>query len=746
MNRMLYILICIISMAIMPTKSNAVQSLGTPSDNVFIISIPGLSFKEIHPEVLLDYPHLLKLSEEGVVGALNIRTPYKGIEDSYLTIGAGAMATSKEDYNGMHRDEIKDGDHAAVLYERYGLKLRHTAHIIVPEIVAIQGSNAATHYRSRPGLLGDVLEGAGIGVAVFGNRDRGHAGDGAQEKSSLKRVAPLMLMNGQGLIDHGAVDRSMVVTDRERPFGIKTNYARILQQLGAMSGPTVSLIELGDLDRLYVDKGVYSGERFKHLKAIVLQEIDAFVGSIVAQMAPTDRLMILSPEVNPEAEKGKSLFSPFFLYRQGLVAGIVTSDTTHRAGIIANIDLAPTILASYHLDKPSGMIGFPIHQQPKEGNLTWLHGEVHDIEQVYRMRPLLLYPFVIYQMIVLLAGLLLAFQNKIHFAYWMGIPLISVLIAPIVLLRLNVLFSLPDPLIIAVFFAMILMFATLLHRLPSLITLGVISLVTAGLLAIDGFSGAEWMKRSVLGYDPMIGARYYGIGNEYTGVLIGAAVLLVSLVAHYFYAHFPRLIILICSLLFISLLVYLASPSLGTNAGGAIAAMVAFGLAWMRMFSGKKLRELRWLWLLLLVSILGIIAVAGLWLLNGGLISGAAQQSHIGRAMHMLLTGRFDVVGDIIARKLTMNWHLMGVSSWSKVLVTSLFVIMVIVLRPRGILSRWQVEIPYIMHGFVANAVGSIVILLTNHSGIVAAATMIIYVAVPMLIIKLHDMRASHSS
>ena len=33
------------------------------------------------------------------------------------------------------------------------------------------------------------------------------------------------------------------------------------------------------------------------------------------------------------------------------------------------------------------------------------------------------------------------------------------------------------------------------------------------------------MKVSMLGYDPIGGSRYYGLGNEYMGVLIGSLVI-----------------------------------------------------------------------------------------------------------------------------------------------------------------------------------------------------------------------------
>lgn len=105
--------------------------------------------------------------------------------------------------------------------------------------------------------------------------------------------------------------------------------------------------------------------------------------------------------------------------------------------------------------------------------------------------------------------------------------------------------------------------------------------------------------------------------------------------------------------------------------------------------------------------------------------------------MTYVLEGRWETIGQIIVRKLSMNWHLLNVSAWSKVLITSIVVIAVLVLRPRGIFKQWQLQYPYLMYGFSANAVGAIIALLVNDSGVVAASTMIVFVAAPMLLLKL---------
>ena len=63
----------------------------------------------------------------------------------------------------------------------------------------------------------------------------------------------------------------------------------------------------------------------------------------------------------------------------------------------------------------------------------------------------------------------------------------------------------------------------LLSRL-SLVLLALI----AGSLLIDMLTGSHLMQRNLLGYSAIEGARYYGIGNEAMGVLIGALLVLAA--------------------------------------------------------------------------------------------------------------------------------------------------------------------------------------------------------------------------
>jgi hypothetical protein len=202
--------------------------------------------------------------------------------------------------------------------------------------------------------------------------------------------------------------------------------------------------------------------------------------------------------------------------------------------------------------------------------------------------------------------------------------------------------------------------------------------------------------------------------------------------------------------LYALLTLYLAAPTLGTNAGGFITAVAAFGVVWLRhrqwtapaptrRSRGNRLK------LALAVALVLAAAIALFALINAGILLPSGRESHIGRALRNLADGQTDVIGSMIIRKLEMNWHLLKASIWSKVLLSSLLVISVLLLKPQGVFRRWRDEYPYLTIGFAATSIGALVAFAVNDSGIVAAATMIGYVAAPILLLKLQESSASHS-
>jgi hypothetical protein len=712
----------------------------TPESRVTIISVPGLSFLELQSNYLARLPHLRAFIASGAIAAMNIRTPERGLEDSYLSIGSSAPASIPSTLQAWHRDEHTATGTILQWYARYHGKQAESGELLVPDITYMQQMNRKLGSHIQIGLLGTILQQNNIPTYVYGDL----------------LYAPFLLMDDKGVVNYGEIGQRLLIPDADRATSETTNYDRILNLWQSTPTPSVIVLELGNLQRLYEEQRSYDQQVFERSKQQVLQELDEFIGKLHASLQPTDQLWLFSPIVNQDAWNIRWMFSPLIMSSGGYTGDITSttstfseqmifSPSTRRQGIVSMYDLAPTILTQLNLPHPAAMIGMPLQRTNKDDALQHLLQLNSDIAQVYKLRPQLLYPFVSYQIVVLLVSLLMVLLQWRNGIRSTTLPLYTLILSPLGMLLMGWLvklgWSTQGLLVFFIFFLIIGSWLAVQYSVyTSLVTICALTVMT---LFIDGFTGAHAMKSSVLGYDPMIGARYYGVGNEYMGVWIGAAVLGVSAGMHF--NKWKKIAAVASGLLFAAILIYMASPSWGTNAGGAITAGVAFGLAWLRLFSRRIQLQVHWGRLLMWVTLFAGAALIGLWLLNGGGRTTNESQSHIGRAMDHLLAGRFDLIGGIVWRKLMMNIHLIGVSVWSKALLTSLLVMAVLVMKPAGIFRRWQHTHGPLMHGLSAIATGAIIALLVNDSGIVAAATMMVFVAIPMLLIRLQEMAESYS-
>ncbi|NOU87949.1 hypothetical protein GC102_19565 [Paenibacillus sp. LMG 31460] len=769
------------------------------SKQVTVVSIPGLSFMELRPDQLVELPHLRRLTELSAVGAMNIRTSSRTMRDVYVSLGAGAPSVGIAEVQAFEAKETRQGIRFSDLINRYTgccqeEKSVEADAVLVPDITRLQRANENQAYGT--GTLGELLKEYGVFRSVLGSSDLGKR-SGIEEKK-LRRYSPLMLMDSNGFVDKGVLGDDVITVVVDRPYGVSTNYAQLrsLWEKRKLSG--ITLVELGDLYRLYMDKEHYNEERFTQLKGQVLREMDQWLGQVVAGMTEEESMWIFSPEVNSEAARAKAYLSPILHYTNDSRGAILVSESTRRQGVVTAQDFTSSLLKEFNIPVPSGLMGIPLSYMGKNDVLAGLIREQCSMQMIYRSRPLLLYPFVTYEMLVLILSLMYGLWIKKRQAdpgnlEGRALPwrrsvrtlLFSLPTAPAVMLLMG---WLVVPLttkigiegtmgvLTAVFIVCTLLISVVMEKCRLSTAMIWLGLGNALIITLDGSTGAHAMKYSILGYDPMIGARYYGIGNEYMGVLIGALVLGVTaalqrrhgdgqpalrgggldgivplLVGSGKMEASPRLgaavspaaALLACGA-FLLVTACLAAPSLGANAGGSLSAAVAFGVAGAHCFAGERWRELRLGRGAALLSALLALGLGALWLLNSADSPTAfARESHVGRAFHALHAGHFDQIGQLIERKLRMNVHLLRASAWSKVLITSLIVMAVLVLRPRGRLRLWQHKYPYWMYGFSANMIGAIAALLLNDSGIVAAATLIIFVAVPMQLLRLQELETS---
>jgi hypothetical protein len=696
---------------------------------VVIIFVNQLSLEDLQDMEQLEHNQWL---EAVYLGAMNLRTAGTMNDvNNMVTLGSGTRAVGDPDAAQVMRgDESLDGFQAYQVYAQLTGRDADKEKGYVLNYQQIIENNEQKPYTIIPGLLGKTLREHGLKTAVIGNSDQGKA---------RHRLAPLMLMDEQGIVDYAEFSQASLRKDIHKIYGLTTDYEQILKQVDFFTPQAaVTAVELGDLHRLYTQKNRMPDPFFQQQKQQVLQQINRFMSTVIERQQPGELIIFLSPMVNEDAKIEKSLMAPLLLIPKDGQDGVLRTPTTRQPGIVANVDVAPTILNWLGLPIPREMTGRTI-QLDTESYAFWKEWE--KIKHVYATRSEVLYSYVTFQIIVLIVAAWLWFygrQSNRAFSY--GSQLVQILLLVLVLspfsfLLLSAFTVLLGPkLTIFVLFLVGIGLALLLSRLPFVWTFLIVGIISWLPILIDGMlANAMLMKRSYLGYDPIIGARFYGIGNEYMGVVIGSSILSWGMLLELVKGKMQVIKAIAIAGIGVFLL-FFGLPRWGTNAGGTITAAAAYTTSFLRLFEVQWNRRL-FIWILFSV----FIAVSALFIINVG--GEPSSHTHIGRAMQQLLAGDLETISHIIQRKVEMNWKLIQVSSWSKVFITSLLILGALFYRPQGALRRIAEQYPFVFRCYFGIIIGAFTALIINDSGIVAAATTIIYVVVPLLYLGLYEKR-----
>ena len=115
------------------------------------------------------------------------------------------------------------------------------------------------------------------------------------------------------------------------------------------------------------------------------------------------------------------------------------------------------------------------------------------------------------------------------------------------------------------------------------------------------------------------------------------------------------------------------------------------------------------------------------------------NRSHLANTILTIINTGPSAILQIIIRKISMNIQLISASMWSRVLILAIILMVMLFYKPFGVLKKLCQKHPYIANGWIAILVGSVVGFMVNDSGVVAAATSISYVVVPMLVLLLNN-------
>ncbi len=256
-------------------------------------------------------------------------------------------------------------------------------------------------------------------------------------------------------------------------------------------------------------------------------------------------------------------------------------------------------------------------------------------------------------------------------------------------------------------------------------------LITGAGIIVDAVAGAGLMKYSVLGYDPIGGARFYGIGNEYMGVLIGSLIVGCGLLLDYVSIHAQsragqRRLVCLIFLIFVLGLLVLALPKIGANLGGTCAAIAGFGVAYAlfhrKSFTWVQAAGAAGLGILLIIVIASMDAAQ-----SGGPLS------HWGKTFLWVRESGVRVLADAVRRKASMNLRLIRYTIWTKAFLVFIGALAFIGIRPQGLARKILTPRPGFAGALSACLAAGGVSLIANDSGIVSAALITMYPALVLL-------------
>lgn len=269
---------------------------------------------------------------------------------------------------------------------------------------------------------------------------------------------------------------------------------------------------------------------------------------------------------------------------------------------------------------------------------------------------------------------------------------------------------------------------------------GAMAAMTYLVLAVDVMHGSRLQLSSLLGLNPIVGGRYFGMGNV-TFALFLAATFLVSIAAssRLVRTGHPRLAALAVALVGLLAVVVDAAPMWGSDVGGPpalVPGLVVLVLSILRI-------DITWRRGLLIVGGTAALVLA-LALVDWS--RPVAGRSHLGRFVQSVIDGD---AGGIVTRKLAQNLDTLTQTTVFAYLVPLALILLVTVLaRPRSALARplqpLLERVETMRAGLIGLSLSLVIGTLLNDTG-VAIPPVASALAVPLLLaagIRLAELRS----
>ncbi len=668
---------------------------------VVLVGTGGLTWSDVSEGAT---PALWSLLRRGSTGVLTVRSVFPNTcpVDGWLSLSAGTRAAAPESSGGDRATSdpcppVPD----AVREPSPGEGAR------VPGWGAYAADAAHRKFDAEPGLLGREVARQGGCISAVGP---GAAVGGAGPDGTVDHYAPW---------DPGALPT-------------------------AVGACPVTLLDVGSLrDPADVAAGEArpAGDRAQQAR-----EIDARV-SRVLDVAPADADVLvasLSDAGRSERLRLVAAAGPDY------PAGDLTSPSTRQPGLVQSADVAATVLARAGYEVPAGVAGQPLvggdgaptTDTAARDRLTHLLDIDEASHEVHPLVPVF-FNGVVYAQLAIYLLVLLVWTGRVgspgtragllRLVRVVGITAASV---PAATFLANLLpwWRAPSPLAaivgaVALFVAVISGLALLgPWRRSATAPVAVVTLATMLVLAGDVMTGSQLQISSLMGLQPVVGGRFYGLGNVAFSLLATSALFLSTVVAHWLVEQGRRRAAGAAVIgIGLAAVVVDGAPAWGADGGGppalipgvAVLALSVLGirLTWRRVA------------LIGTGTVLAFLAVGFLDHLRP-----TTEQSHLGRFFGSLLDGG---AADIVLRKAQQNLGILVSSNLTILVPFALAFVIYVLARPTSwgsrALQRSYETVTTLRAGLVAWVVTMTIGFFVNDSG-VAIPAVGAAVAVPLLI------------
>jgi hypothetical protein len=389
--------------------------------------------------------------------------------------------------------------------------------------------------------------------------------------------------------------------------------------------------------------------------------------------------------------------------------GNLTSDTTRTPGFVLATDIAPTILDVYDIPLPEEMSGSPIRSEG-ERDAGAVQDRADRMKVVSKRRgPAVLRNMILWFLLAALAtGLSRGRLGRPAFAlfalsvvYLPAVLLVAAAVRPDELLVERLIVGLGAPALAAL----------TLYLRRGWEALAIACAVTLCAYAIDIVLGSPLTAQSLLGPNPGLGVRFFGIGNELEATLavvipVGVGAALTALGAR---GHPPGARAAVAAFLATGAVtaVVFAAGRFGADVGAAIVFPAGAAVAAL-MVPGAIQALGRW-WVLALVVAAPVLGLAVLFAIDLAL----GGDAHLSRSV--IDAGGAGELADVVERRLRL-----AASSFSRGVKTTLFwfcvvaVIVAVVNRKR--IVAWLAAVPLARAGFAGAAAATVLGVVANDS------------------------------